>query len=267
MLLDFNVTAHKAFTTVYERTLEGGLPDALKDKPLQYVSIDFKQQFLEVDGVRDTEELQVGILSEYQAEALPDNFSYMRQPKEVLERYVAASRSVARVALDNSLVIADAMPVEAIDATYVLTYAHGRSRHVSSYKDKPAKASIAAGMYFAEEAVAYAETDNVYLPLEVRLKNKLFEVAMLGGESELKFIGHRITLEYVPDLPLNGYESKAFLQRYADDMLRRSLQSSERIMRYEAITGHDYLLDQERAFFEKHYNAYCRAQAILDSRS
>jgi hypothetical protein len=264
MLLDFSATAHRVFTTAYERTLEGHVSDAFQDKPLKYFFMHFRQDPVSRDNPVSSEELRVGIVTDDIAEQLPFNQSFLRQPEEWVQRYVNIAQAVGEVAISDSLVVAVEVPVEAINADYTLSYQDGNAHHVSSFQEWPSKQSIVSGKYFAEEALQYAESDELLLSIEERSRRMLTSNAIHDVDDRV--ILHRMALLQEPDLPLNGYEPKGFLEAFASKMFIAAMHRSELIEQMRARGASSYAMEREQKIYDKFNSALKRAQEILDRK-
>lgn len=266
MLLDFNAASHKVFVTAYERALEGKLPAEYVDKPLTSLTLSLRQGSLDRSQTVTSEELKIGVLSQYVAEDLPYNFTCARHPEELLNRYVEVSKSVAQVALSDTLIMADTLPAEGIDADYVLTYNDGKMRHVSSFKEKPAKQSIVAGTYFAEEALQYVQSDKMFKTPAQNVVRRLVEIARTGDIDDTRIMSHQFDFKMTPALPLNGYESKGFLERYARNMFAAAMRHSERLAFMQERSANETYIALDQQLYDEYNSAYLRAQALLDKK-
>jgi hypothetical protein len=266
MLREFSAASHKVFITAYERELEGALPDSFQDKPLRYLALNLRQGPLDQTQTVISEELNITMLSVDEAESLPYNYTCARYPEELLNRYVEVSKAVAQVALSDTLVIADTLPVEGIDANYVLTYANGKSRHISSFKEKPSKQSIASGAYFAQEAQQYVESNKLFRTPSQNVAQRLMDIARNGKTEDTRIMSHRFEFAITPDLPLNGYESRQFLEHYANTMFAKSMRHGERAAIMQARGANAFIYEHEQTLYDKHDSAYRRAQALLDKK-
>lgn len=266
MLLNFNAASHKVFVTAYERALEGKLPAGYIDKPLLSLTLSLRQGSLDQSQPVTGEELKIGILSQYVAEDLPYNFTCARHPEQLLDRYVEVSKSIGAVALNDELIMADNLPTEGIDADYVLTYADGKMRHVSSFKEKPAKQSIVAGTYFAEEALQYVQSEQMFRTPAQNVVRRLVQIARTGNIEDMHIMSHRFDFKMTPDLPLNGYESKAFLERYTRNMFAIAMRHRERLSFMQAHGSDVMYAAPDQQLYDEYNSAYLRAQILLDKK-
>lgn len=266
LLLEFNAASHRAYVRAYDLMTATGLPDAYQDKPLKFLTVNFNKASLDGALPVQKEDLDITTLYPGDAEELPYNYAYARFPEEVLQRYVDAAEIADDITLCDDLVLGDVLPVEAIDAEYVLTYRDGRRRHIESYKDKPAKQSIVSGTYFANEAYDYLGTDEALIPSRRKITRALIQVALTGYGEQPSVMTHRFELRRTPYLPLNGHEPRGFLEVYAREMFAVAMRRGEEVAHMRERHAPDILVDIRQSDYELYHAAYERAQAILDSK-
>ncbi|MDB5170552.1 MAG: hypothetical protein JWO35_246 [Candidatus Saccharibacteria bacterium] len=266
MLVDFNSTAHEVFINTYERSVADRLPPALEGKPLHAMEIRFsKRHAPDPNKSNDTiqERLVISPLGEKHGEHLRDNISFRTLPEDIIERYNTMGDEIAKVIIFGGLAIRDLLPAEAIEASYNMDFGNGaRGRHVSTFKEKPSKQSIAAGKYFAEEMLEYSTSPFFDFAADDK---KVLE--FLGSTSPGMQTHHGITFRMYPGLPLNGHESTQFLRHFIRTMTRKHTISTGHIESLETTGAPESFIDTSRQLQEAAAVAIKRAQDILDKKA
>jgi hypothetical protein len=252
MVADFNTIAHQAYIDEFNRIAEHGLPDSFQDKPLDLMYLKARRSVplvSRIPGAVTDEKLHIRPLTEDHADYLSDLVS--RGSREIsnddLDRYHAIARDIGGTTLHNGLDIASVVPVEGAVADYTAYYPNGKTRHISTFKERPSKASIVAGKYFAGETVQAIN-------------------APLGGDSKPNGVRHFLTFPKSPNLPLNGHESKVFLNSYANDMYELVMNRGARLERSKAMGDPELVIDSAQELYDEANAAYLRAQALLDKK-
>ena len=269
MVVDFNTLSRTAYVDAFECLSEDGLPDAFQDKPLNLMYLDASKRvpkFMRVDGAVVDERLFVEPLNEEHVSYLPDTLGFKDTPEDVLEQYREVARRIGETTLHSGLDIATILPVEGVVANYTAYYPNYRTRHISTFKEKPAKASIVAGKYFAEQAIQ--EINTPYADKHFDLGDFGKVVAAMNNLSEQGgVVAHSLSFQKVPNLPLNGHESKGFLNDYANRMLDRSVSAASRLERIKDLGYPELLIENAQIIYDEANSSYLRAQALLDRKN
>lgn len=268
MVVEFNNLSQTAYVDAFQRLSADGLPDAFQDKPLSLMYLDAAKRvpkFMRVDGAVVDERLLVRTLEEDDVNYLPDTLGFKDIPEDVLEHYYEVARRIGDVTLHNGLDITTVLPPEGIVADYTAVYPNGRTRHISRFKEKPAKASIVAGKYFAEQAIQEINTpfEDKHFDLTnfAKVAASLQDLSEQGG-----IVRHSLSFYKVPNLPLNGHESKGFLNDYANSMLDRTMRSATRLERMKDFGFPDAVIESAQNIYDAANSSYLRAQALLDKK-
>jgi hypothetical protein len=268
MVVDFNNLSRTAYVDAFQRLSENGLPDAYQDKPLDLMYLDAAKRVPEsmrVDGAVVDEKLHVRTLEKDDVDYLPDTLGFKDTPEDVLGHYYDVARRIGDVTLHDGLDIATVLPSEGIVADYTAFYPNGRTRHISTFKEKPSKASIVAGKYFAEQAIQEINTpfEDKHFDLTdlAKVAASMQNLSDQGG-----IVRHSLSFYKVPNLPLNGHESKGFLNNYANNMLDRTMRSAARLERMKDLGAPELVIENAQAIYDEANSSYLRAQAFLDKK-
>jgi hypothetical protein len=241
---------------------EDGLPDAFQDKPLDAMYLDAAKEIILPPGLKDgvtNERLLVTPLVEEDVDAIRDVLGFADTPQATIDNYRGVARQIGSTTLHNGLVIADVLPPEGVVADYTATYPSGRTRHISTFKEKPSKASIAAGKYFAEEVIGEINNPAVYDLTDI--------IALMGSAAKNGgLFDHLLTFRKVPNLPLNGHESKSFLNAYANTMFEKAMYTSDRLERMRSLGTPEIIIESAQNIYDQAITSYERAQALLDKK-
>jgi hypothetical protein len=122
----------------------------------------------------------------------------------------------------------------------------GRTRHVGTLKEKPAKKSLAAGISMAGDALQYVNTSKFD-----RTPKDLLINAIFGGDEEFDNYRHEWRLPYSPDIKYSGYESLAYLERLYTSVQLKIETRKKMLERFnelcapaEFTEGTDYFISQ-----------------------
>ncbi len=268
MVVEFNELSRTAFVNAFERLSEDGLPAAFEDKPLDLMYLDASKRvpkFMRVDGAVVDERLLVEPLNEEHVSYIPDTLGFRDTPEDVLENYRDIARRIGETTLHNGLDIATVLPVEGIVADYTAFYPGVRTRHISTFKEKPAKASIVAGKFFAEQAIHEINTPFEDKHFDLGNFQKVV-AAMEDLSNQGGVVRHSLSFQKVPGLPLNGHEPKGFLNAYANTMLDRTITTAARLQRAKELGYPDLVIETAQAMYDTANDSYQRAQTLLDKK-
>lgn len=267
LLDEYNQQARDLMVLTYMRQMSRVLPAMLVDKPLAMVNLHFRQYYEDPLHEVGTEHVALRLHSVGEAEDLAETLGYRDLSPERLAHYVAASEAAKDIKLSDGADLSLIQP-EAVHAEYTLTYHNGKRRRVGSFKEKPAKASIVAGKLCMEEAQAYVaarfdfELDRVQAPADDQ------RVRMIMGAFGLtQTMRHWYELAMTPELPLNGYESPVFLERYRQQMFEIAMRESERVERQQQYDVAHPLIELHTERHLQALAAFQRADHLLGRTS
>lgn len=258
MVVDFNGLSRTAYIDAYNRITEDGFPTAFEDKPLDAMFLRVTKTVpsnLRVEGGVTGEQLEVETLREEHVGFMTDTLGFQDTPEDVLAHYYNVAHLIGRTTLHSGLDIAAVLPSEGVNAGYTANYSNGRTHHISTFKEKPFKASIAAGKYFAEQAV---QDINITDLSKLRDSNTIEQA---GGTFR-----HIFLLRMIPNLPLNGHESKSFLNAYANNMLDETMNRAEKLERIKALGAPEAIVERAQDACEDAQSSYDRVQGLLDKK-
>ena len=265
MLVDFTNTAHDVFVAAFEHDMQHKMPDAFQEKPLSALFLQVIQKPYRTGQVVSGEELVVDPLHEYDVAGFDHHLKLRELPEDVRDHYIDVARKMAGLTLTDAFVASTEIPTGGLTASWSLTYSNGKRRHVDTFKEKPAKQSIAAAQYFAEQALADVISPEPKMTAAERL------IAIITGAEEAdddkRHMDRRFMIRPVAGLPLNGHESTPFLESYAANMFRSAMICGERIERHTALGSPEIFLTLENERYELLNSSYLRAAEILDRRS
>lgn len=268
MVVEFNDLSRTAFVDAYNRTAEDGLPDAYQDKPLDALYLRSQKrvpEIMRIDGGVVAEELLVNPLHEDDVDMIPHTLGFRDTPEDVISHYRAIARRIGDTTLHSGLDIATVLPPEGVDASYTAYYAGGRTRHIATFKEKPSKASIAAGKYFAEQVIHDINAPSSDPDIDVtdlsQVAEHLRQMSEQGGTIE-----HFLSFRKVPNLPLNGHESRAFLNAYANRMLDSARYNAEKLAKMRDLGAPDIVVASVQNVYNSANASYLRAQELLDKK-
>jgi hypothetical protein len=267
MLVDFTTTSGQVFLDAYERDLGAHMHPMYQDKPLSHLSLRINRGSPETEPV-----IESGVISEsliikplnVDKDFFDQHLTLRDLPQDIKERYIDLSARLASIALSETLRLSQLFPPEAADASYTARMSNGRQRHVDTFKEKPSKMSIAAGQFFADEALEYTKSEEFDVPLVVR------KLRHLSGEADsdpAENMRHAFRLAIREDLPLNGYEPRSFLEMYQRTMAARAERSKERRDRMEERGFPQRGLDFLDEMTLKYQNALHRVNNILEKKN
>lgn len=288
MLADFNHGAHLAYVDAFEREYENGVPDSFKDKPLQFIELEIERRPFDWQGVIDgapglTEELGLSdtlsrlIETQYQDKIrtetlgihaltlsdvdfmINDHLTMRTLPEHAHEAFRQTANAIANLRIGDSAAIVRAVPANGIVADYTATLSDdpgGRSRHIGTLKEKPAKESIALGKAFVEDALDYIHSDQFVDRVSF---NALREAVICA-----KTTSHRFTIPIRPDVPLNGHEPIRYLHAYQVKMRRGMEIRGERLQRLRDLGAPDTIIEYDALLYSEYKTALERVNAILD---
>ena len=268
MVLEFNELSRTSYINKYNQVTEGGFPPMLEDKPLDalyFRAYKIIPEFMRTDDGVTAEDLRVEPLQEHQVNSMTSTLGFKDTPEEVVKHYRNVARLIGETTLHSDLDIVSILPPEAVNADYTAHYSTGRTRHISTFKEKPSKASIASGKFFAEQVIQLLEDRPISKPIDTSDFSEAFEhirnIFERGGPISTGF-----SLSMRPNLPLNGHESREFLDAYANKMFEISRNAGDRLAIVESYGGVESLVESLRYAYEAANASYLRAQELLDKK-
>lgn len=268
MVVDFNALSRTAYIDAYNHIAGDGLPAAFEDKPLDSLYLNVIKKvpiFLRTNSGVTGEQLLVDPLQEHHVDFMTYILGFQDTPEDIVQHYRGIAQRIGETTLHSGLDIATVLPSEGINADYTAFYPTGRTRHISTFKEKPSKSSIAAGKFFAEQAIQSINTPPDAEDFDITDFSKVVEHIKSRFEQNGTF-EHGFSLQMVPNLPLNGHESKAFLNTYANRMLDKANSSAARLAMGNELGWPDVIIENTQRIYDAAKNSYLRAQALLDKK-
>lgn len=264
--VDFTNKAHGIYIAAFEREIESKVPDAFKGKPLDYILFCATRKNPDPAAIA-TERLDIAPLSDSTAKTLADNERFRDLSPDVLEHYTTIAHHISHSALTDTVRMRNEIPVSGVDADYTASLRGStRTRHASSFKERPSKQSLVSAEYFADEVAEYLQSDTGATPLARRVEDHFFE-SMDGQPSHFPYeIQHHFALPIRAGVLLNGHESNHYLNRLAETMNNQLERSNGNLARLEAIGAPDFILDHERRRISDYQETLTQAQAYLDKK-
>lgn len=290
--VDFTNIAHGVFVAAAERQLEAKITPAYEDKPLDHLFLHFRKIGAPITEMRkntitgeeyptayrNREELKIRPLTESKARSL--HYSVhgrtRKNPREVnelfqdgdeyiLEHYMQLAKVIGATAITDSLRFSQ-LPPNAIDASWDFR-GKGRDRHADTFMERPSKQSLVSAKFFAEEALAYIQSDSFDQqndPLGSIVKSAVNEIARRESDLEIPIaIEHTFGLDFTPDLPLNGHESQRFLTNYRNEMAATAARIGERLEKLRRIGAPEEMLESLVSHLDTCEHAKKRAEKFL----
>jgi hypothetical protein len=268
MVVDFNNLSRTAYIDAYNNITEYGLPAALEDKPLDTLYLNVTKKvptFMRTSSGVTGEQLLVDPLQEHHVDFMTYTLGFQDTPEDVVRHYRDIAQRIGETTLHIGLDIAAILPPEGINADYTAFYPTGKTRHISTFKEKPSKLSISAGKFFAEQAIQSINTPPDAEDFDITDFSKVIErIEKIFDQSGT--FEHGFSLQMVPNLPLNGYESKAFLNTYANRMLDKVNSSAARLAMGNELGWPDVIIENAQRIYDAANSSYLRAQALLDKK-
>lgn len=257
MLVDFNTKSREAFVAAYEKQFDGSPPDAYIGKPLNALSLHVVKRLVRTDIEEDAirrQELKVRTLHEGDVDFMKEHLTMRQRPQDVHDHYAAVAATIGTTVIDHALDLRKTVPVEGVVADYAADLA-ARTRHVGTLKEKPTKFSLALGKTFADEVIEYIDSEGFMIAKDAP------EVAAVISDTT-----HHFSLEMRPDIPLNGRESTAWLNEYANKMLGQVQSLGARLQRLEDIGAPEVILAHVRASYDQAVAALKRVEKIIEEK-
>lgn len=261
MVIDFNTTAREAYVTAFERAIEVVIPPAFEEKPLKFIHLSFDKKYSGTSSeqhVVSQERLYVQPLTTEDADIIDEFEQYASVDESVIEHYRQVAGKIGEATIKPGVHIRPIVPAEGIQADYN-AYLHNYDviRHVSIFHERPAKQTIAAAKYFAEEALDYVQSDEFIKPKYAkRVEREL-------GQHVEPIIEHAFTFSMVPDLPLNGKESRQFLASYHQIMITRAHTSRDRLADMQRLDAPPVIISSIRKRLSELESARLKAEKFL----
>ncbi len=270
MVVEFNDLSRTAYVDAFQRLAEDGLPDAFQDKPLGLMYLDAAKRipsFMRLDDSAVVDErLTVTPLDKLDVDDMEYTLGFKDTPDDVRQHYYDVARRIGETTLHGGLDIAAVLPGEGVVADYTARYPSGRTRHIATFKEKPSKPSIAAGKYFAEQVIKEANRPFEDTHFDLADFEKAI-AAMKHLADQGGIISHSFSFLKVPGLPLNGHESKAFLNAYANAMFDRSMILAARLDKMSGLGIYpEAIIEGTQTQYDQANRSYQRAQELLDKQ-
>jgi len=262
-LADFRDLSRQVFVAAYEREIGENMHPGFQDKPLTslYLSVTSDTREPELGVISMTNErMVVQPIDGTIVDRLDAHPYYQNLPDDVKERYGKIGAGLSAVALSKELVIANILPMEAVDATYATYMSDDTIRTAGIFMEKPDKMRITAAKCFAAEVLKYVQSDSF-----------VGQEASEESVEQPSGMSHVFWLDMEPDLPLNGFEDRGFLTIYRREMVRRynSVNADlQKLINKNKIDDDDReMMEQMSDFMETYKMAVVRADRILMSRN
>ena len=266
--VDFTAGAHAVYLRAAQRQLEADPHPAYIGKPLDHLSLVISRKYdIPEDSSRiSNETLEVTPLSPNSANffGYPHGNELFRDTSpETIQYYQRIAEAMATTVVTDAFRFGS-IPQGGIDAHWTAVYQYprkgSRTRHASSFKERPSKMSLASAKGFVEDAREYVESDVFTQDMLVRM----MDYASGYTEDNPRYgMHHRFQLCIAPSLPLNGYESQGFLRHYRDEMARRLVAAEERLKKLEYLGAAALILEHATRIQEGYRDAVQRAEGFL----
>ncbi len=262
MQADFTETARLFYNATLNAVLEQGLHPGLEDKPLPYIrarALHFIDSLTkDIPNSIATEELTVSPYGEEHATILPvpGVSSFETVPPELVAYRQSLFGPISATVLKLGLNTTDLLVPGTVSASYAAfdkDRVHKRS--TSSYDDRPSKINIAAGKYLAGIALEHAITHGVIYNTKETL-----DTIRSGKETMIIKLDVLIDTE----LPLNGYESRPFLEHFLLSMIHIANRTQDRINRLKNLDAPEVVMANEIKHYESAIAAVTRVRTILE---
>lgn len=239
--VDFTSAAHEVYVTAAQRYLESKieLHPVFDGKPLDHVYLDVSRgydntsdrlQQIKTERVRIIP-LRLSTANDFRSEVYPGSGQYVGNElfqdasHEVIEYYKSVARNLGRTMLDEDMRFRQ-IPVNGVEATWKARLQHeGFAWHVRSFDQRPNRQHLVAANFFVQEAMKYVRSEDFDRVDAVRKAD--YERGYRGTDPAYD-MKHIFNLCITPTLPLNGHESKPFLEQYAQQMLAGYEEASEK---------------------------------------
>lgn len=279
MRADFNAAAHEVFHVALDRTLESGLSNTLRDKPVNHLYLEIagkpstrlgglKRAELMSRDTPDTsttdsvgsQRLVTRPITESDVDMMHDHLTMKHYPEDTLDYYAQIARRLADIRLEDGVSLRSEVPANGISADWN-GVVEGRGRHVSTFKEKPTKLSLALGKEFTNDALEYVQSDLFDNPFA-------FDSLVRNIRDGKDIMWHKLSVEFSPYLELNGHESMAWLTKYAaflgqtEEIYRARL---DRLKRLAAAP--EQIIDYEQQRYDAYLSALQRTYAVIESRN
>ncbi len=264
MLVDFNAFTCDIYASAFERTVANGMPPAFEGKSLAHLLYGYAKSYPKdahspVPHPIAHEKLKVSPLEAALVPYFEHDPAMQDIPADVLQRYKFIAATLLQTELQPGISIRETLPLEAVDADYSVWFFNTRrTRHVSTYKERPAKQTIASGVVFAEEALDFVKSDGFDAdPIDLLFRD--------GPDQPIVRHGFRFSL--IPELALNGQESTDFLDRYSREMSSLATMYARQIEDWQRLEGPESFIARIRKKQERAHAAEIRARAFLQGKS
>ena len=244
MLEQFSQKGRDIFVAALEHGLAYKMPDAYKGKKLGHIVLEITHESeKQVEGFPHavtSETLSMGVVSLDEAQYCKEDHISLRGT-EVAHAIGVEALFLSDIILDDSF-DPRIIGMRGVDTSYVARMAGtNRTRHVGSFKERPAKQSIAAGLFLEGQVDQYVHSTEFEIPASVR---RLRDLLHSSDDDYLSF-SHRWLIPYRADLRFNGYESSDYLNdvlAYATRLLQNAEERLSRLLEMgvpESLTEHE----------------------------
>jgi hypothetical protein len=264
--VDFTTVARDVFVVAAERELEAKMPPAFEGKPLSEMYLHVWQKNRLDSGspqVIRWEHLWVEALDEANIAIELDNSETFRDlPKDVREYYLGLGRRIGVVVLGDATRFRQLISPGIIDANWEAITRTGPNCQVDTFRARPSKQSLIAAGYFVGQVMDYVRSDMFLEAPEVRDENYWRGYSKQNPEFDMK---HQFDFNLSPELPLNGYEPKEFLEDYMREMRKYYDGSRRRVKRLEGYGNKsEAAIQYEQEQAARYGKALLRAQKLLE---
>lgn len=272
--VDFTSAARDVFVAAAERQLESkiGLMPEFEDKPLDHLYLTvWRRHETAEDSPQavQSESLQVMPLQMTTANSLryqqhdkycrTGNELFRDASDEAIEHYITLARMIGDTVITEDLRFGQ-LPASAVEADWTAWLRSGRTRHAATFKERAAKQSLVAAKFFVEEAAEYVQSDDFDKPMLLRRIEHAFGFREANPRYDM---GHYFDFRISPDLPLNGHESRGFIERYYADMDEKYGYAKQRLERLIDLGGLPIILEDAQARVDSLDRARKNAQRFL----
>jgi hypothetical protein len=275
MLADLSATAAETFSSALQQTLDSNAYPVLEGKPLSAIFIKFVHGRLnrfQGSPIVVAEELGIRAINGGDMQFLNHRRRFKDLPQDVIDRYQGIANRLAHTALGSGLRVAGSFPAEAAQVDYAEYKSNGTHREVKTLDYEPVKDMIAAAQDFAEDALEYTELVDFkrsLIPLGPAVPMGPRERVIYSSGWQLhpgvRNITHHFGIDpSVPDLPLNGHESSAFLQAYLGIMREEYEKRWTRYKTIEEMGGYEIHHDTLREGMAPYERTIERVKKVLE---
>lgn len=244
MLSEFNQIGSEVFVRSYTAFVGAGKISnpAYNGKRFSDLLLDFSINYNDSDHALESESFQVRTVNDYDVEAANFHplYGYDRDLEHV-DKIKTGRMAVADCIIGQPLEFSLARQPEAFVSDWKATFRGTiRTRHVSSDKERPTRASTISGISMGKKVLALVQKP--YFPDNFKQQNDQDRT-----EIGPNFITSRLLVPYYQGISLNGYEPKKYLAYAVKECTTTLTSLTSRLTRLQELKAPKiYLEHQER---------------------